>query len=137
MEIQFLVKSFTFNHHQNLQSDFKYKIVTNYGLSYAKLNGNIFETALSVSIKDSKENPFPFDLELKISLLSKFGNDEISKKNLEDYLRFNSINILFPYLRSTITNLTSAAMVNPIVLPLINVNEVAKNIDLTNILKDL
>lgn len=120
-----------------MQSDFKYKIVTNYGLSYAKLNGNIFETVLSVSIKDSKENPFPFDLELKISLLSKFGNDEISKKNLEDYLRFNSINILFPYLRSTITNLTSAAMVNPIVLPLINVNEVAKNIDLTNILKDL
>ena len=59
-----------------------------------------------------------------------FSNSENVNKNLYDNLiNKNAIAILFPYLRSQVTLITSQPNMTPIILPPININTLLKNDD--------
>lgn len=44
-----------------------------------------------------------------------------------EFLKIEAVNIMFPYLRSITTNLTTTAMMPPIVLPIVDVKKLFKD----------
>lgn len=76
-------------------------------------------TELSVEIINSEENPFPVDI--RASVTGFFKNIRIPAEQEEDFLKYNAVHILFPYLRTIISTITTACMLPPIILPIIDV----------------
>ncbi len=67
------------------------------------------------------EEENPFYLYLTVSGLFEFNQDENMDKKISDkVLKANSIAILFPYIRSIITNITASANIPPVVMPPVN-----------------
>lgn len=90
-------------------------------------NDNDTDVVLSVLINDENNA-----LKLSVELVGTFAfsNSENVNKNLYDNLiNKNAIAILFPYLRSQVTLITSQPNMAPIILPPININTLLKNDD--------
>ena len=90
-------------------------------------NDNDTDVVLSVLINDENNA-----LKLSVELVGTFAfsNSEHVNKNLYDNLiNKNAIAILFPYLRSQVTLITSQPNMTPIILPPININTLLKNDD--------
>ena len=90
-------------------------------------NDNDTDVVLSVLINDENNA-----LKLSVELVGTFAfsNSENVNKNLYDNLiNKNAIAILFPYLRSQVTLITSQPNMTPIILPPININTLLKNDD--------
>ena len=90
-------------------------------------NDNDTDVVLSVLINDENNA-----LKLSVELVGTFAfsNSENVNKNLYDNLiNKNAIAILFPYLRSQVTLITSQPNMTPIILPPININALLKNDD--------
>lgn len=88
-------------------------------------NDNDTDVVLSVLINDENNA-----LKLSVELVGTFAfsNSENVNKNLYDNLiNKNAIAILFPYLRSQVTLITSQPNMTPIILPPININTLLKN----------
>ncbi len=67
------------------------------------------------------EEKNPFFLYLTVSGLFEFSQDEkVGKKLADKVLKANSIAILYPYIRSIITNITASANIPPVIMPPIN-----------------
>lgn len=84
------------------------------------------EVSLKLDIynKDSKEAPF----KLTASITGWFSTDD--DIDVDKYIQFCKVNataILFPYLRSAVTDITKISNVQPLVLPLVNVYNLIKN----------
>lgn len=78
-------------------------------------------TELSVLIANTEENPFPIDLH--VCIVGIFELEGKDQEYIDIFLRVNAVQILFPYLRTMVSNITSSAMMPPIVLPIINPQE--------------
>lgn len=127
---KFVVKELSFINREKTDKNFQVKPI--FAKKINKINEFQYEVSVKCEIKDSQDNPFPFDATVVISLETIFGKDiKISDEELNYYLNVTSIQILFPYLRSTLTSLTSAGMVNPLVLPIINVDAFAKSLNVS------
>ncbi|MBQ3044561.1 MAG: protein-export chaperone SecB [Clostridia bacterium] len=85
-----------------------------------------FSVVLGCKIEPTEENPFPFSLEVIIT-----GNFEVecSDSNYDTLVNKNSVAILFPYLRSTISMLTLNANKTPLVLPTVNIVKMLEKLD--------
>ena len=93
----------------------KYVIKPIYDRMIRKLGNNEYALFLEVRVGDGDE-PFPFRAD--VGIVGKFRYSSVDHD--ETLLKKNAVAILFPYLRSTLTMLTSLANVNPIILPTIN-----------------
>lgn len=99
-----------------------FRINPKFSRQVLRLSENEYEVGLRVTIQDEQDNPFPFNVFVEISLITQF--DDVTKLNeeeLKEYLNITCLQILIPYMRSVVTNLTSAALVTPLILPVINV----------------
>lgn len=71
---------------------------------------------------DLEDESSPFQVEVEIEGLFDFVEDESEGLRFEEYLTNNAIAILFPYIRSTISELTAKSNEFPVLnLPIINV----------------
>ena len=75
--------------------------------------------------ENSTENNYPFEISVEILGFFESDNDDI---NSEGFLP-NALAILYPYLRSTITNITANANVQPLILPTMNILSYLKDSD--------
>lgn len=74
----------------------------------------------SVFPDEEKTNPF----KLRILMTGYFSSSgSLSKQELSHLSRINGTAVLFPFLRSAIVNITSQANIQPLLLPLIDVNK--------------
>ncbi len=81
-------------------------------------DGKKLVLGLGVSLfSKAEENNYPFSLNVEI-----VGTFESEDKQIENYIP-NAVAILFPYLRTAISNITLTANVPPLILPTINVND--------------
>ena len=80
---------------------------------------------LILKAENSKEKPFPIDL--YISLEGYFNIENIPKEQIDHFLKVQSVQILYPYLRASASNLTTAALMPPIVLPIIDAKTMFKD----------
>ena len=83
-----------------------------------KVNGNdkINFVALSVRIASTEEEPKPFDI--NVTLVGMF-EIEVSNENEERNFVIEATKMIYPYLRSAVTNLTANAYITPLNLPII------------------
>jgi preprotein translocase subunit SecB len=84
--------------------------------------GDKYFVSISVSIFNenlSVDSPFY----LFISLTGEFQFTDNADVDNEFMIDMNAVAILFPYLRSAVTNITSTANIPPLILPTINVSK--------------
>lgn len=68
----------------------------------------------------TREKNYPFYLHVSVSGL--FGlSSMINSGEFDKLIKVNAVAILFPYVRSLVTNITASAGIRPLLLPLINV----------------
>ena len=103
------------------QRDFKLnpKITRNTGVLDA--NQNKYFTLLSVSMQSSNDTPLPVNLHVSMRAVFTLQVDEgVEQKHIDRFLRLQGVSILYPYVRTSLTALTGAASLPPIVLPVVN-----------------
>lgn len=80
--------------------------------------GNEYGVEMQVVFKDEPENRFPINLTIRITGLFEIEGDDV--KEINNFLKIQGVQIIFPYLRSMVSNITSSALLPPIILPIIN-----------------
>ena len=75
-----------------------------------------------VEIKNTPSNPFPLDIQVEFETHFSFKEYE-SKEEIDTYLNVNAIQMIFPFMRSAINSVVSAAILPPLVLPIIDVRQ--------------
>ena len=91
-----------------------------------KIDENKVEVCLFFRIDPNENKPFAS----KVALIGVFEckgweKDKVSKTLVE----MNTVNILFPYLRQAVTNLTTTAGVPPYILPIINTQTIQEKVE--------
>jgi preprotein translocase subunit SecB len=97
---------------------------------------NYFNILLGVRVGFNEEN-FPFTGEVVIRGYYHFVPRELSEIQIENYQKFKLINgsaILFPYLRSILSDLTGKSVHNSILLPTINFQKFIESKDLKDLI---
>ena len=67
--------------------------------------------------KDAEKNNYPFEMSLRL-----VGYFKVEDSDEKDKFKTNALAIMYPYVRSIVTSYTANANVNPLILPLININ---------------
>lgn len=98
--------------------DDKLDIKPQFSRQVRKVTGNekVNFIALSVKIESTEAEPKPFDI--NVTLVGVF-EVELSNPNEERNFVIEGTKLLYPYLRSTVTNLTAGAYIAPLNLPVI------------------
>ena len=78
-------------------------------------------TRLIVEAKNTEENPFPVDI--KVDIMARIELDEIPEDLRDEFLENNAVSLLLPYVRTMITNMTTSALMVPIILPMLDPHE--------------
>lgn len=78
-------------------------------------------TRLIVEAKNTKENPFPIDI--KVDVMARIELVEVPQEAQDEFLENNAVSVLLPYVRTMITNMTTSALMVPIVLPMLDPHE--------------
>lgn len=104
------------------QTDNQLSMPFAYSSQIIDVDDNNFTIQLAAKI--SKEN-FPFEVSVTVS--GDFFSERWKELNTKKDVELTVNQILFPYVRALISNITSAAGVNPIILPIINVAELLKD----------
>lgn len=84
---------------------------------------------IDCDIFGKEESPFS----LNVVIESGFDIQKVPEKDVDQILRCNAVAIVYPYLRSAIANITAAANINILNLPIINVGELAKDVVITTV----
>lgn len=71
-----------------------------------------------LEIKNTPEHPFPLDI--TVSMTGVFDVSKLSNDNVDDFLKVQSCQIIFPQIRTIVSTLTSSALMHPILLPVID-----------------
>lgn len=104
----------------NLLPDGNFEIRPNITRRIEKLKDaeNRYALEMQVTIKNEPENKFPFDLKVRITGIFDFDGD--NEKEINDFLKLQGVQMVFPYLRTMVSNLTSTVLMPSIMLPIIN-----------------
>lgn len=101
------------NHIQGRNFKLKPKITRKTG----KIKDDIFFCNLILEVKSSSDQQFPIDLFIDFKGIFQFRPGD-SEDVIQEFLKTEAVQILFPYLRTMVTNLTTTAMLPPIILPI-------------------
>jgi preprotein translocase subunit SecB len=103
-------------------------------------NDEKFNIIIGVKVEgDDEENNLPFTAEVIIRGFYTLNVNEAAEHNIDDIHIFKLLNgsaILYPYLRSVFTDITSKSSHNPIILPTINFTKFIKSQSLEDMLLD-
>ena len=80
-------------------------------------NEKLFFVTLAVKIENSEESPKPFDLSVRLTGIFETPADSEEERKA---FTVQATEVLYPYLRAAVTNLTTAAYAAPLVLPVVN-----------------
>lgn len=91
--------------------------------SIGKVNGSDkdYVVEVQVEIRNTPEAPFPIDLKASISGVFNIEGDD--EKEINNFLQTQGFQMVFPYLRAVVTNITTSAMMPAIVLPIVYANQ--------------
>lgn len=108
------------------QSKGKIKISPVFTADFKKKDSNDAITDVTLSFKmDKADNPFY--MYVAITGIFEYKSEDDTKNVGEDnLLKTNAVALLFPYLRSIITVITSQANISPLILPTMNIVEMLK-----------
>lgn len=108
-----------FERKETASSNPKWKMSFNREVSQDASNSNHYKVALSTNMVGNED-----EIKIEIRLIGEFILNNVNNLvDQEDLVRENGVAILFPYLRSEITLLTSQPELSPIVIPTVNIIE--------------
>lgn len=84
---------------------------------------------LGVEIGEKSLKHTPYYLTAKIMGIFEIENEGLSEKQILSYYKLNGVAILFPYLRSLVSDLSSKGNEAPIILPTVNVAAMIKEVE--------
>lgn len=90
-----------------------------------RINEKAYFTLLTLEIKDKPDIKYPINLHVSIKGIFEF-DDPNNQTEINQFLKYQGVNLLYPYLRSMVTNLTINAMMTPIVLPIVDAYQMFK-----------
>lgn len=93
-----------------------------------KIKDKVFFTSLVLDVKSTDEKPFPVNLFVAFKAIFEFSESD-NELEIDNFLKTDAVQIMYPYLRSIVTNLTSTAMMPPIILPIVDVSKIFKDND--------
>lgn len=110
--------SFKLNH-VKLNPEDKLDIKPQFSRQVRKVNNNekLNFISLAVKIASTEEEPKPFDI--NVTLVGVF-EIEVANQNEERNFVIEGTKMMYPYLRSAVTNLTANAYIAPLNLPVIS-----------------
>ncbi len=76
---------------------------------------------------DIVDNAAPFEMNLEIAGLFELVDGET--KDIDSFMNNNAVSIIFPYLRSIISNVMSSMMLPPIILPIVDARSIGEEND--------
>ena len=82
-----------------------------------------FELIMSVIVNDKEHN---MDLNMRIRGFFSYDGDDIGE--LKSFIGINSPAILFPYIRSYVTNITALGGLSPVIMPTLNMKGVGEKL---------
>lgn len=85
-------------------------------------NNDDFEFSLKFELISKEEVKTPYDINLII--VGTFELKDYTSEDLNTFLNINAIQILFPYMRSTLSSAMAALMLPPIVLPVMDARSI-------------
>lgn len=77
-----------------------------------------------IGSKDKKELTCPFFAHVHIVGKFSYHSSDNSLVQFDRMCRINATAILYPYLRSTVSDITRAANIQPVIMPVININKI-------------
>lgn len=101
------------NHLKGRQFKFKPKITRKTG----KIKDDLFFCNLILEVHSDNEQQFPIDMVIDFKGVFQFRPGD-NESEIQEFLKTGAVQILFPYLRTMVTNLTTTAMLPPIILPI-------------------
>ena len=122
---RYLVNSIDFKYNSEYTGG-KTKMDVDFGHQVAVKNNEARVSLRCMLFRKAKKEEKPFHLEVQMTGIFEFQT-ELEGEELNNILRQQAINILFPYLRALISNITGNTGLPPIILPLINVNQLIQN----------
>lgn len=91
-----------------------------------KINDKTFFTALVLSIKSDDDKRFPIDVFVDFRGIFEFSEFD-DEESVMTFLKTEAVQIMFPYLRTIVSNLTTSAMLPPIILPIADISKMFKD----------
>lgn len=103
----------------------KLKITTDVKIEYAQNNDDksVYKVAIKTNSFDDNEN---FKLNLELVGVFKLDLQDMDEDSIRNIIQINTVTIMFPYIRSQITLLTSQPGMTPIILQPIDINKMVK-----------
>ncbi|MBQ8394273.1 MAG: protein-export chaperone SecB [Clostridia bacterium] len=102
-----------------VDKDTKFEINPQFSRTVRRLQGNdkAWFVALEVKVESTETSPKPFNL--KVRLVGAFEAEEIETEEDRHDLVINMTEVIYPYLRATVSALTANAFIQPLMLPVI------------------
>lgn len=113
---------FTYNPDCSSQDSIELTFAINVSVSIKDVNDAII-TLEAIIFDDAKKNNYPFTLKVAISgHFSIDGEQLFTSDEFLAYCKLNGVTVMFPFLRSVIADITKAANIDTLILPLMNIS---------------
>ena len=93
-----------------------------------KLNHNVQKAMITIQLGvfDKKGDEYPY--KINVCMIGFFEYEQgLSEEDAIQFCKLNGTAIMFPYLRSAITDLTKISNVEPLILPAINIHNLIQS----------
>lgn len=117
----YLVDKIDFSLNQNLEQGAIYKIKPLYSRNIEEKDGKYYVKLTFKLVSDTEEE---LPIHLFVSIIGVFTLTD--EENKEQLINYDSVMIMFPYLRAIVSTITSSANIPNIMLPTINMAAVMK-----------
>ena len=119
--VNYTVEKMIFEAHACEKTDAPIEIKQNISKRISMKENGCFDASLAFKTVPQEDVIYPFDIEVVVTGHFQIENNvEEDIETIDGIVNQNSFAILFPYLRSIITNLTATANIPPIILPILN-----------------
>ncbi len=107
--------------HARIEPNARLDIKPQFSRQVRKANDNkkLVFINLAVKVESTEEEPKPFDITASLVGFFETETEDYSAQEERDFV-VGATQLLYPYLRSAVTNLTAQAYISPLNLPVIN-----------------
>lgn len=119
--VSFIVNEASIKNNNLPVGDFKLNPQIQRRIGKAQNPENSYVVEVRAEIHNTPENPFPMDLVASVSGIFNVEGDNMEEIN--NFLKIQGFQIVFPHLRSLVANITANAMMPAIFLPIVFANQ--------------